>query len=381
MTNLSPSKAATWMNCPASVRMSKMAPKDEGSEWAREGTDAHAMAEAKIKLLSGPVAPGLAQRVAALVEKYGTEMEEHIDGFVEYVHARSWFVDDDAIVLTEQRVTAREGVRGTADVVIIRPSLKTLEVIDLKYGAGVPVPVEGNEQAMIYALGALRTFSLIHDIDYVVWTITQPRGNNGEGYLGSDGMSADDLESWGEDLDRAVADTEDPQAPFVPSGKACRWCPARGVCIPRLVDLARGVDVGADPDLLTPERLGAIWPGVQGIRQWCGDVGKAAFAQAHSSEGLPGHKIVRTPGHRQIVDVDGLVKAFTAAGFERDDVVRFQPETLGHLEKLAGGKKRFEELAGHVVGRKADSTKLVRDDDARPGTDHHDWAAQVFDDE
>ena len=46
--NLSPSSSERWISCPASVRLINALPKadDDGSVYAREGTLAHALADA-----------------------------------------------------------------------------------------------------------------------------------------------------------------------------------------------------------------------------------------------------------------------------------------------------------------------------------------------
>ena len=46
---LSASGSKKWINCPASIAMESKFP-DESSEYAREGTTAHSLGEAKLKL-------------------------------------------------------------------------------------------------------------------------------------------------------------------------------------------------------------------------------------------------------------------------------------------------------------------------------------------
>ena len=45
---LSASGSKKWINCPASIAMESKFP-DESSEYAREGTTAHSLGEAKLK--------------------------------------------------------------------------------------------------------------------------------------------------------------------------------------------------------------------------------------------------------------------------------------------------------------------------------------------
>lgn len=55
---------------------------------------------------------------------------------------------------------------------------KLLHIIDLKYGQGVLVDATENPQMMLYALGALRIFDCLYDIESVSMTIYQPRREN-----------------------------------------------------------------------------------------------------------------------------------------------------------------------------------------------------------
>src|SRR5690606_39589774 len=110
---------------------------------------------------------------------YDVEMESAITDYVEIVEERFLAAKSrskDAIVLLEERLDFSylipEGF-GTGDVVIISEGI--LEIIDLKYGKGVPVSAEGNPQMRLYALGALDGFGWMYDIREVRMTIVQPR--------------------------------------------------------------------------------------------------------------------------------------------------------------------------------------------------------------
>ena len=70
----------------------------------------------------------------------------------------------DAMILIEQRLDfshiVPEGF-GTGDVIILCDDY--VEVIDLKYGKGVPVSAQDNPQARLYALGAINLFGALYD--------------------------------------------------------------------------------------------------------------------------------------------------------------------------------------------------------------------------
>lgn len=51
----------------------------------------------------------------------------------------------------------------------------SLEVIDLKFGKGIPVDAAENPQLRLYGVGALLTFENLYDFSYIQMRIIQPR--------------------------------------------------------------------------------------------------------------------------------------------------------------------------------------------------------------
>src|SRR5882672_9580016 len=86
-SNLGPSSAERWFNCPKSVSLSAALPPQKASQYAAEGTVAHTLAEqyvtGKIDYLD------LTDKVGAAVKQDGYEIEitdEMVDGAVEYAN-------------------------------------------------------------------------------------------------------------------------------------------------------------------------------------------------------------------------------------------------------------------------------------------------------
>ena len=133
------------------------------------------------------------------VSKYDSdEMEMYTDGYLEFVleaieEARQDCPDPK--VLIEQRLDfscyVPDGF-GTGDCLIVADKL--LHIIDLKYGQGVLVNAEENPQMMLYALGALRIFDCLYDIETVSMTIYQPRRENVSTWV----ISVAELRDWAE---------------------------------------------------------------------------------------------------------------------------------------------------------------------------------------
>ena len=167
---LSASSSDRWINCPPSARLCESYP-DKGSDYAAEGTDAHALCEYKLRRALGMEAKDPTENLTWLSE----EMADCADGYAAYILELMETAKQtcaDPVVLIEQRVDFSRWVElgfGTADCIIIADGI--LQVCDYKHGMGILVSAEKNLQMQCYALGALELFDGIYDIDTVRMTI------------------------------------------------------------------------------------------------------------------------------------------------------------------------------------------------------------------
>lgn len=154
---LSASSSERWLNCPPSARLCETY-EDKGSDYAAEGTDCHTLAEARLKQALGIPTEDPVENLSW----YNAEMEDCAQGYATYVvelletanQTRS-----DPVIMIEQRVDFSRWVPsgfGTGDCICIAEGL--LNIVDLKYGAGIEVSADHNPQMMLYALGALEIF-------------------------------------------------------------------------------------------------------------------------------------------------------------------------------------------------------------------------------
>jgi hypothetical protein len=232
---LSASSAERWLTCTPSARIEE-ALEDEDSEYAKDGTAAHAFAETRLRFLLKQItvdeykAAYKATRTLYhdIVEEWLVADWEAINDYVDYVMAEVRRLD--ARVLIEARVDYSkyaQGGFGTSDVLLWSPSRKLVKSIDLKFGKGVPVYAERNPQAMLYALGGLLKLGASFEVDTVEWTIHQPRLDN----VGTDSMSAADLIKWAEEVVAPAAELAwKGEGKLVPSPKGCRFCKAAPRC-------------------------------------------------------------------------------------------------------------------------------------------------------
>lgn len=361
---LSPSASDRWLKCPASVRMEEKVPdKGEDSPYAKEGTDAHSLAEACARhhILGEPGDEALNQELA---DVYGTEyaeMHEHALGYVSFLRDRMEAAGPGAQLLLEQRMsTGIEKCWGTSDAVII--GQESLEIADLKYGAGVDVSAVDNSQLKLYAVAALDTFSDIGDFKVVRMSIYQPRIYNSD-LPKTWEITPEELRAWRE-LIRPVAEEalHSDSAPFGPGEKTCRWCNAAGICKARAehaLSVARS-EFQDDPDTLSPEDMANILSEEKGIRAWLDAVQAEALRRAYQDgDSIPGFKVVMRGGRRYVSDTAGLVTLLVNdLGYEEQEVQTVKIRGLGELERLVG-KDRFNKLAEPYIAKSNPTPAIV----------------------
>lgn len=374
---LSPSGASTWIPCPGSVLLSAKAPEEAPSEYADEGTAAHSLGESRVRqeILGESSAEAVKHQADGLRDKWDVdEMWDHLTGYVELLREK---VGAHGQLLLEQRMfTGVPTCWGTADAVIIHPN--RIEIVDLKYGAGEPVDAVGNPQLRLYGVAALDTFELLGDLETVVCTVYQPRVGEG-GSTSSEELSAADLRAWRDTLIPIAEEALAPGAPFAPGPVQCRWCDAAGVCTAKARSILEIPGFQQDPDLLSPEAMADLLGRADEIQKWLSALKAAGLALARDGK-VPGYKVVMSGSRRYIDDgnMPALIAALEEKGFSREDLVREKPQTFGHLEKLVGGRKQFDEVAGEYVSMSRPNPSLVKDSDPRPGVDRASEASEVF---
>jgi hypothetical protein len=379
---LSPSSAERWIECPATVRLTASLDRgdDGSSEYAEEGTRAHTLAEMEAALFFGLITQKdhRVRRTAWLktAEQHGDdveEMERHVRVYVSLLSDIMAGMEAGTTIYLERRLqTGVPGCWGTGDAVLVSPDV--IRIVDFKYGQGVSVYAEDNPQLRLYGLGALEMFDgVLGDAETVGMTICQPR----TGSITHEFMDANDLRDWREKVVLPAArETQHPDARFGPSETACRWCPAAGVCKPRMQHIAER-DFG-NPNLLDPAGLADAFRSLSEIRDWCAAVEKEALFQAYSeSVPLPGLKIILAGGKRSIPDPHSAIEVLVAAGFKREQVSRESMKTLGDLERLVG-KNRLPEVLGDLLVKGRGNPALVNENDPRPAIDLISEAAAEF---
>lgn len=374
---LGASKADQWINCPPSARLQDGI-EERRSGYADEGTAAHELAELKLRRRLYPNNSKRRLELELLMDAfekhnpyYGPEMEHAVNEYVEIVEERFMAAkarSSDAVVLLEERLDFTEWVPegyGTGDVVLIADGV--LEIIDLKYGKGVPVSAIGNPQIRLYGLGAWSSYNYLYAIDEIRMTIVRPRLDD----ISTDTMPVADLLEWAETVVKPAAALAYAGEGEYKPGSHCRWCKVKGNCRARAdANMAALAYEFRDPALMSLEEVGSILYVAEQLKTWANDVEDYAFDQAKRGNRIPQWKLVEGRSNRAITDKEAAKAAFQAAALATDKYLKPQ-ELLGisDLEKNVGKKPLFLILDGLIV-KPPGKPVLVPETDNRPELDN-----------
>ena len=375
---LSASGAHRWMNCTPSAVLESQFP-DTTSEAAKEGTLAHEMAEAKLQHLFNTQDYRKAKLTRTLnkIKKddlYQPEMDGYTDDYVAYVRKSAMGFEKSPYIAIEKRLDLTAYIPdgfGTADCVMIGE--RTLHIIDLKYGKGVPVSAENNEQLMIYALGALEAYKMLFAIDAVKVSIVQPRIDN----TNSSEFTVEELIKFGDRV-KHYADIaikgEGEQTP----GDWCRFCRARQQCRARAdKNIELVFEVSKKPHLITNEEVGEYLRKGEDVAKWLSELQDYALAECLAGRDVDGYKAVEGRGSRSWTDMDAAFEAIIEEGTNEAMLYERKPLTLAQVEKLMG-KAHFEDVAGEYVIKNPGKPTLVPSTDKRQAITNKITANETF---
>lgn len=322
----SPSSAHRWRRCPGSVNAEKGLPDDVGEE-ARQGSCFHEVAAECLEFGVDPW-PYVGKEISweetyngeliTVTRTFTQEMaEKMMPGLIQL---RAFEDVPGAKMYVEKRVSLEEwvgpGESGTADCFIL--DLLNLRIInwDWKWGAGVPVDPEWNDQTILYTLGVWSDYArdlftekgVDPDEIEVLICIEQPRAPGGGGTWRTT-MGA--LLNEGLLIREDAEKTEDPDAPKYPGEKQCQFCKAarHNTCDERVSrvldlldmdedDLEASLVTETEPDLadrraLSPEARSAILLHKKLITTLLDQLHDEAMEDARCGRDVPGMKRVR----------------------------------------------------------------------------------------
>ena len=356
---LSASSSHRWLNCSPSARLEQEF-EDRETEAAAEGTAAHALCEHKLRRVLK-----LQSRRKPISRYDSDEMDMHTDGYVQFVLETLAEVRKncaDPLINIEQRLDfscyVPDGF-GTGDCIIIGD--KIMHIIDFKYGQGVLVEAEHNPQMMLYALGALRLFDSLYDIEEVAMTIYQPRREN----ISTWTIPVSELKAWAEnELVPKARLAYEGKGEYRP-GPWCTFCKAAVKCRARAEEKLRLAQYEfAKPPLLTDTEIEDILGKLDDLTRWAEEIKTyAQDAALNHGKQWHGYKVVEGRSVRKYSNEDAVVEAANAAGYH--DIFRKTLLPITEMEKLMG-KQEFQSILGGLIIKPAGKPTLVPASDKRP---------------
>lgn len=378
---LSASSAQRWLVCPPIARVEEPF-EDKGSNFAAEGTAAHTLAELKLserfEKMKKVTVKAQMKRFKETNEFYDAAMEDYVSDYCDLVEERVNAYKNAAVELEQKFDLARWVPKGfgTSDVVICADN--TIEIIDLKYGKGVPVDAYQNPQLMLYALGAVDRFDLIYEFENVKMTIIQPRLDN----VSTFEIAKDELLYWADSYvaPRAVEAFEG-KGEWTITDDVVKFSKVRAQLRPRAeknLALVDKYDLKEAP-LLSNEEIAEILERAPEIKKWIEHVETYALQKARDEgEEFPGWKVVAGRSNRKIQDENGLLMMLEAEGYDDEELLKPQQlQSITNLEKVVG-KKAFHELANDFIVKPDGKPVLVPDTDKRPALNSVDDAVSDF---
>ena len=360
---LAASASERWLHCPPSAKLCAQED-DQGSEYARQGSDAHALCEHLLLKALGRETRDPTEDLTY----YDSEMQEAAEAYAAFVMeqvAEAKTVCHDPLICVEQTVDFSKWVQhgfGTADALIVADD--TLYITDMKYGVGCLVTADGedgtgNSQLKCYALGALDTFGDLYDINRIRLSIFQPRRDNVDTFE----LMKADLLQWADDVLAPIAKLAYEGQGEFEAGNHCQFCRVKATCRKRAeyaMELAKYEF--ADAPTLDENEIAEILPQIDILVSWAEDIKSYALNQALSGVRYPGFKLVAGRSNRKYADEAAVARVVSEAGYDPYD-----KKLVGITEMTKRlGKKRFEELLNGLLIKPEGKPVLVPVTDTRP---------------
>lgn len=365
--DVGPSSAHRWSVCTASpsfiVANADKLP-DDSSVFADEGTLAHDYAK---KILLGE----------QITEEITPEMLNHVMAYVTFVRSHG---GAGAKLEVERKVplfynTSRNGIVDAS-------TLKLTEAIyidDLKYGVGVSVEAEGNEQLAIYGESKIREWETIMDVPSdipVHLSIFQPRDRNNPEPVRTWTLTRRELSAFTTPLGAKARNIlAGGQVEFQPSDKACRFCPAKGFCSARATDGLVALPEEVRPitlpqaESLTREQRVKVLAAKKALRDWLEDVEQQEMQDLLTGAEPQGFKIVEGKANREWSDIEAAQKLLSnhlTIDITRPRVDLISPAQAEKALKGVELSARFQNKMKSLITRPSGKPTLVPEDDPRP---------------
>lgn len=345
------STAKRVINCPGSVALVQKMPPQVESKYAAEGTLLHACMEDVLDdvELSDVIAKHKLNDEQAAKLQYCLDALDALDPD----HAMTF---DQEVKVSFEGVNGLEGVFGSVDL-IGRLGDRVI-ILDWKFGDGVIVDAEENEQGLFYAAAAMKTQSaawLFADAVDLEIVIVQPFATRR--WV----TSFERVLEFRQDLLRAVRLASKPDAPLL-IGDWCRWCTAKPICPAMTGAIERTVHAALEA--LAPEELARALDLADKLETFIADARALAHNRLEKDLPVPGYKLVAKRAIRQWTDEAKAQRALAEMGLDENDIIKHELVSPAQAEKVL--KKRKLALPDDLVVAVSSGSTLAPESDPRP---------------
>jgi hypothetical protein len=231
-------------------------------------------------------------------------------------------------------------------------------VLDWKFGDGVVVDAENNDQLMFYAAACMRTesaqwaFAGATEVELIIvqppmikrWVTTKER-----------------IKQFEQELVMAVKAAQLPNAKLQ-HGDHCRWCAAKPVCPKMTGAVDRALQVQLKE--IDVDTLGKYLKNADLLEDWIKDLRGLALQLLEKSMPVPGYKLVQKQARRKWTDESKAKEALLELGLKESVVVETSIMSPAQAEKAL--KKRWADLPEGLVKSESSGTTLASEADPRP---------------
>ena len=347
------STAKRVINCPGSVALVARMPPKPSSTYADKGTLLHNIIASVLD--SDTITP---ESLLGATYANETFTQDLLDEKILPAMAALDAIDPEGVMEYAVETVVgfgayMPGVFGSADL-LGRLGNRAV-VLDWKFGDGVAVSAEENEQGMFYAAAAMRTpatqwvFDGAEEVEIIIvqppavkrWVTTVKR-----------------IKEFERSLKKAIKISTMPDAAIV-AGEHCRWCAAKPTCpaMTGAVDRALKVQL----DALDDTTLGAYAANAVLLQGWIDDLNALVQTKIEKGYKIPGWKLVAKRGTRKWADQGKAADALNALGV---DPMKLEIVSPAQAEKLLKAKK--QNLPEGLTVSVSSGDTLAPESDPRP---------------
>lgn len=349
------STAKRVINCPGSVALCDKVPKPPSSQYADEGTLLHSAME--VILSNDPMLDP--RRVIGMTYEKEVLTEELYEDKIVPALAALEEIDPNGLMEFDPEVRVGyagliDGAFGTSD--LIGRIGKRAIVLDWKFGSGVAVEAEENEQGMFYAGAAMHQWHwAFNGAEEVELIIVQPP------VVKRWVTTPDRIRRFVDELVAAVKKAQHENAPLK-HGSHCKWCHAKPICPKMNGAVERALKVQIDSlDKLT---IAAYLANADLLEEWIKSLRELAFQTMEAGGKIPGYKLVAKQARRKWTKEEDAKAALLSLGLAESEITETTLLSPAQAEKVC--KKNRLELPPAVVVAVSSGSTLAKDSDPRP---------------